>query len=98
MRGSITFIKQYEERSEYRAASILDKDIEGVPMVYTNEMVATSRSLFVLNLSAEASLTNGFRYIEELLMLRHNLYLNKSWELLKDNGIDVYTVKWTPSR
>ena len=91
--GSITFIKQYDKTSEYRAESILDKDIEGVPMVYTNEMVATGRSLFILTLSAEASLTNVFRYIQELLMQHHNFNLNKSWELLKANGIDVYTVK-----
>ena len=37
-------------------------------MIYTKEMVATGRSLFILNLSVEASLTNGFRYITELLM------------------------------
>ena len=58
-------------------------------MQYTNEIVATGRSLFLLNLSAEASLTNGFRYIKELFMQQHNFYLNKSWELLTDNGVDA---------
>ena len=62
-------------------------------MIYTNEMVATGRSLFILNLSAEASLTNDFRYIKELLMQRHNFYLNKCWELRAENGVDVYTGK-----
>ena len=55
-------------------------------MIYTNEMVPTGRSLFILNLSAEASLTNGFRYIKELLMQHHNFYLNSSYKLLTDNG------------
>jgi hypothetical protein len=91
--SSITFTKQYEERSEWKADNLLDQGVEGEPVIYTNEMVATGRSLFILNLSAEASLTNGFGYKKELLMQRHNFYLNKSWELLKDNGIDVYTVK-----
>ena len=62
-------------------------------MIYTNEMVPTGRSLFILNLSAEASLTNGFRYVKELLMQRHNFYLNSSYKLLTNNVIDVYTVK-----
>ena len=62
-------------------------------MIYTNEMAPTGRSLLILNLSAEASLTNGFRYIKELLMQHHNLYLNSSYKLLTDSGVDVYTVK-----
>ena len=47
-------------------------------MIYTNEMVPTGRSLFILNLYAEASLTNGFRYMKELLMQHYNFYLNSS--------------------
>ena len=55
-------------------------------MIYTNEGVATGRSLFILNLSAEASLTDGFRLIKELLMQHHYFYLNSSYKLLTDNG------------
>ena len=62
-------------------------------MIYTNETVATGSSLFVLNLYAEASLTNGFRYIKELLMQRHNFNLHRSYKLLADRGVDVYTAK-----
>ena len=91
--GNVTFIKQYEERSEWRAEDLLDQCVNGAPVIYTHEMVATGRSLFILNLSAEASLTNGFRYIKELLMQHHNFYLNKSYELLTGSGVDVYTVK-----
>ncbi|MFM7983556.1 MAG: hypothetical protein ACKPKO_29940, partial [Candidatus Fonsibacter sp.] len=65
----------------------------GAPMTYACEMVPTGKSLFILNLYAEASLTNGFRYIKELLMQHHNFYLNSSYKLLTNNGIDVYTVK-----
>ena len=91
--GTITFIKQYEETSEWRAANHLDQGVKSTPMIYTNELVETGRRLFILNLSAEASLTNGFRYIKELLMQHHNFYLNRSYELLTNNGVDVYTVK-----
>jgi hypothetical protein len=76
--GNITFIEQYAERAEWRAESLLDQGIEGAPVIYTNEMVAAGRNLFILSLSAEASLTNGFRYIKELLVQYHNFYLNNS--------------------
>ena len=62
-------------------------------MIYTNEKVAMGNNLFILNLSAEASMANGFRYIKELLMQRQNFYLTKSYELLTENGVDVYTNK-----
>ena len=62
-------------------------------MLYTSEMVATGRILFILNPYADASLTNGFRCIKELLMQHHNFYLNNSYKLLTDNGVDVYTVE-----
>ncbi|MFM7978329.1 MAG: hypothetical protein ACKPKO_03355, partial [Candidatus Fonsibacter sp.] len=60
---------------------------------YTSTTTPTGKSLFVLNLSAEASLTKGFRYIKELLMQHHNFYLNNCWGLLTNEKIDVYTVK-----
>ena len=91
--GSITFIKQHEERSEWKKESPLDHGVNGAPMIYTNKMVATGRSLCMLSLSAEASMTNDFRYIKELLMQRHNFYLNKSRELLTEEGVDVCTVQ-----
>ncbi|MFM7990247.1 MAG: hypothetical protein ACKPKO_64120, partial [Candidatus Fonsibacter sp.] len=91
--GDITFIKQYEQRSEWRTVTPLDQGVEGAPMTYACEMVPTGKSLFILNLYAEASLTNGFRYIKGLLMQHHNFYLNSSYKLLTNNGIDVYTVK-----
>jgi hypothetical protein len=56
-------------------------------------MKPTGRALFVLNLFAEASLNNGFRYIKELLMQHHNFYLERSYRLLKQEGIEAYSVK-----
>ena len=73
-------------------------------MIYACEMVPTGKSLFILILYAEASLTKGFRYIKELLMQHHNFYLNSSYKLLTESGVDVYTgahsledrVNWRP--
>ena len=59
----------------------------------TVETVPTGKCLFILNLSAECSLSNGLRYIKELLLQHHNFYLNRCWKLLQASGVDVYTVK-----
>ena len=91
--GSITFIKQYEEKQEWEYENILGKDVKGIEPVYRNTMKPTGKCLFILSLSAEACLTNGFRYVKELLMQRHNSYMSRSCDLLKENGVDVYTVK-----
>ena len=47
----------------------------------------------MLKLSAECSLNNGFRHIKELFLQQHNFYLNKCWRILREEGVDVYTVK-----
>ncbi len=57
------------------------------------QLAPTGKCLFVLNLSAECSLNNGFRYIKELLLQHSNFYMNKCWKLLQENGVDVYTVQ-----
>ena len=44
--GNITFIKQYEERSAWRADNLLGQGVKGKPLVYTDEMVDAGRSLF----------------------------------------------------
>ena len=57
------------------------------------EYTATGNVLFILNISATASLINGFRYIKELLMQHHNFYMNDCYETLLNNNIKVSTVK-----
>jgi len=82
--GSIRIIKQYEERT----VKGKEDDVE-----FSTEVVPTENALYILNISAESTLTNGFRYIKELLMQHHNFYLNKCRRLLEANDIGVYTVK-----
>ncbi len=43
-------------------------------MSWQLQLVPTGKCLFILNLSAECSLNNGFRYIKELLLQHHNFY------------------------
>ena len=91
--GSISFMKQYEEKHEWKYVNPLDKGVEDAEMEKSVEWVDTGNALFILNLSAEQDLTNGFRYIKELLMQHHNFYLNKCRRLLEAHDITVYTVK-----
>ncbi len=72
---------------------MLDRDVEEAAFSWQLQMVPTGKRLSVLNLSAESSLNNGLRYIMELLLERHNFYLNKCWKLSQESGVDVYTVK-----
>ena len=48
---------------------------------------------YVLNVSDERCLSNGFRYIKELLLQDHNYRVYEAYETLKGNGIGVYSVK-----
>ena len=54
---------------------------------------AVGDPLYVLARKAQTQLKNGFRYIKELLMQQHNHKLIDAFDLLKSNGIDVYSVK-----
>ena len=49
--------------------------------------------MLILNISASASMTKGFRYIKELLMQHHNYHLRCCYKALLKNKIKVATVK-----
>ena len=89
--GTITLIKQYEEKETWKYESPLDKgvmiDDDDDDKVFSCESVPTGNALYSLNISAECSLTNGFRYVKELLMQHHNFYLSMCKELLYTHGI-----------
>ena len=90
--GEISVIRQYEEKTtSYN--SPLDAGIKDPDIFWSVECVQTGGVLYILNISASASLTNGFRYIKELLMQHHNYYMNECHETLLKNGIQVATVK-----
>ena len=48
-------MKQYEENCKWRTESPIDKDEQGVNTGYTSTVAPTGKSLFILNLTAEAS-------------------------------------------
>ena len=48
---------------------------------------------YVLNVSDERCLSNGFRCIKELLLQDHTYRVYEAYETLTENGIDVHSVK-----
>ena len=53
----------------------------------------TSSKYYIVSTSGERKMTNGFRYIKELLLQNHNFDMYDSYEKLKANNINVYAVK-----
>jgi hypothetical protein len=49
--------------------------------------------LYILNISVQKDLTNGFRYIKELLLNFHNFKMYSDYQKLINAGIDVFSVK-----
>ena len=48
---------------------------------------------YVLNFKDKAELNNGFRWIKELILQMHNFYMYDAYQKLKENSIEVYSVK-----
>jgi hypothetical protein len=48
---------------------------------------------YILNVSKQTTLQNGFRYIKELVLQHHNYKIYSDIEVLNKNNINVYSVK-----
>jgi hypothetical protein len=57
------------------------------------EWISDEKVYYILNLSDTATLKNGFRYIKELLLQFHNFKMYTDHKILRDNNIDVFSVK-----
>ena len=66
--------------------------IDGVVHIQRDAEIDETK-YYVLNVSDERCLSNGFRYIKELLLQDHNCRVYEAYETLKENGIGVYSVK-----
>ena len=53
----------------------------------------TNSKYYIVSKTGERKMTNGFRYIKELLLQNHNFDMYESYEKLKANNINVYAVK-----
>ena len=48
---------------------------------------------FIVNVSKKATLKNGFRYIKELILQHHNFKMFNDAKSLRENGINIYSIK-----
>ena len=48
---------------------------------------------YVLNVSNDICLSNGLRYLKELLLQDHNHRIYGAYTTLLKNGVDVYSAK-----
>ena len=71
----------------------LDSDYETPQIQYKEIWDTDAKSFYVLNISDEKTLTNGFRYIKELLLQTHNFRMHSDYMKLKEQNIDVYSIK-----
>jgi hypothetical protein len=55
--------------------------------------VKTGKEYFILTVSDTAILTNGFRYIKELLLQTHNFQMFEAYQKLTKYNVPVYSVK-----
>ena len=53
----------------------------------------TDDKYYILNISEQATLMNGFRLIKELLLQHHNFKMYETYETLKNAGVRVCSVK-----
>jgi hypothetical protein len=94
--GEINYIQQYEVRQ-------IEGDLEQSPLdegIGTEatrgtsvEYKETGEVVWVLNLTNSADMTNGFRYIKELLIQYHNAEMQSCLRKLADANVSVYSVK-----
>ena len=57
------------------------------------EKISNTAKYYVVCLTNQRKLMNGFRYIKELLLQGHNFNMYEAYEKLKANSIKVYAVK-----
>ena len=57
------------------------------------EVIDKKNKYYIVSKTGERKMTNGFRYIKELLLQNHNFDMYDSYEKLKANNINVYAVK-----
>ena len=77
---------EYDEVRQYRIINGKYYDIEKVEK-------ETEKQYYMLTVTAKAELTNGYRYIKELLLQIHNFRMYEDYCKLTQAGVKVHYVK-----
>ena len=59
-------------------------------ILYTKKECKETKKYYILNIDKKATLSNGFRYIKELLLQFHNLKMNEDHMKLTNAGVKVF--------
>ena len=86
--GRINILSKFHEEFE-----IDDYDMGTDNPPLTQVWKEDEKKYYILNISDKAYLKNGFRYIKELLLQCHNFKMFNDFTTLKNNDINVFTVK-----
>jgi len=86
--GRINILYKYIETFE-----IDDHDVGTDNPPLNRVLKESDKKYYVLNVSDKACLKNGFRYMKELLLQFHNFKMFTDHNILKNNNINVITVK-----
>ena len=86
--GTINIIRKYREELQYEHND-LDYRLDDVECGNTKH-IQEGKEYFVLNVKDTAVLKDGFRYIKELLLQEFHYKLNNDYNILTNNGVDVF--------
>ena len=91
--GRINIIKQFEKEEEEYDDSDVDSEYSDDEEEAPDEDTKNKGKYYVLNVADHAVLKNGYRYIKELLLQYHNYRIYKDYNTLRENDIEVFSVK-----
>ena len=93
--GHIITIQKIEEKEEYveEWQETMFGDAQLALTKTINGFITDGDVYYVLNISKQATLTNGFRYTKELVIQNHNFKIYNDAKILNDNDINIYIVK-----
>ena len=93
--GRINIIKQFEKEEEEDDddSDGDDDDDSDDEEEAPDEDTKNKGKYYVLSVADHAVLKNGYRYIKELLLQYHNYRIYKDYNTLRENNIEVFSVK-----
>ena len=66
---------------------------DGVRYIGEREQKTTTTKFYILNMTASTKMSNGFRYIKEMLLQNHNYRMYEAFKKMKSEGVEVLGVK-----
>ena len=93
-RASLFFFRK-EKTLKYKSGQQNDNSDNNALLTRcaTSQDTKNKGKYYVLNVTDHAVLKNGYRYIKELLLQYHNYRIYKDYNTLRENDIDVFSVK-----